>query len=149
MDRDKNQKQAGNQPNLPEAPASVTARVVSDHGFHLLFTLRDTTVSGLINKFDEFQKHVLARGWKPESRFESAQSRFTGKGQPSVASSGAVIAHGTTAPKENKPASQSTPAVCEVCGAPAVKKSGTRKDGTVWEGIFCSTGDESHKVWLS
>lgn len=126
--------------DLPEAPASVTARVVSDQGFHLLFTLRDTTVSGLINKFEEFQKHVLSRGWKPETKNgleTGGRSRLTAQ-QISAPRDKAVKASTTT-----------ESVVCQVCGAVAVKKSGLRKDGTRWEGIFCSTGDESHKVWLS
>lgn len=51
---------------LPESPASVTARVVSDKGFRLLFTLRDTTGTGLLAKFEEFQNAIVSKGWKPE-----------------------------------------------------------------------------------
>lgn len=131
---------------LPEAPASVTARVVSDQGFHLLFTLRDTTVSGLISKFEEFQKHVLSRGWKPES-FGYAQDKSFGKTNGQTGLSSKVYAQEISAPKSKD--TKSSPATCSICGAPATKKTGTRKDGTVWEGVFCSTGDESHKVWLS
>lgn len=130
LDRDKKE-------SLPEAPASVTARVVSDHGFHLLFTLRDTSVSSLLAKFEEFQKHILSKGWKPEL--------FGGK----KADEDQVFANQISAPKASKPTIKTSPTTCEICGAPATKKSGYRKDGSRWEGVFCSTGDDSHKVWLS
>lgn len=125
--------------NLPEAPASVTARVVSDQGFHLLFTLRDTSVSGLITKFEEFQKHVLSRGWKPETYGkEFDKSNETKR---------TYVSHEIRVPKA-KSEVKSAPAICATCGELATKKSGYRKDGTLWEGVFCSTGDESHKVWI-
>lgn len=115
--------------NLPEAPASVTARVVTDKGFRILFTLRDSSVSGLISKFEQFEKAVLARGWKPETN----QAQVAQKTAKVNGSKGVTVSQ----------------AVCDKCGAPATKKSGYRKDGSLWEGVFCSTGDESHKIWLS
>lgn len=111
---------------LPEAPASVTARVMSDKKFRLLFTLRDNKVSTLIAKFDEFQNAILKRGWRPES------SNFFFEGGKKQLSLGNF---------------QKTE--CSKCGAVAKKKSGERKDGTIWEGVFCSTGEDSHKVWLA
>ncbi len=110
--------------DLPEAPASVTARVISSDGFHVLFTLRDTTVSGLLEKFEKFQKAIVLKGWKPET---------SGKQEKLNQQVAIPVAEKTT---------------CTTCGAPATKKSGTRKDGSTWEGIFCSSGEDSHKVWL-
>lgn len=136
MDRDKENKQ-----NLPEAPASVTARIISNQGSHLLFTLRDTTVSGLLEKFAQFEKHVLELGWKPET---FAKDKGSEKGEQFELGGFQAVAHGTSAPKSVKV----SPAICAACGEPATKKSGLRKDGSRWEGVFCSTGDESHKVWL-
>lgn len=36
---------------------------------------------------------------------------------------------------------------CEVCGAPATKKSGVSQSGKEWNAIFCSV-DKSHVKWL-
>lgn len=38
--------------------------------------------------------------------------------------------------------------LCEKCGAPAVERRGTKKDGKQWHGIFCSTEDRTHTQWL-
>lgn len=120
--------------NLPEAPAAVTARVVSDKGFRLLFTLRDEKVSNLIAKFDEFQIAILKRGWKPETSSFSLEPRFN-----------RVEQH----PQSQLSLSNKDKETCSKCGSKATKKSGFRKDGSSWEGVFCSTGDSSHKIWLS
>ncbi len=145
MDPKKEEKQT-----LPEAPASVTARVISDQGFHLLFTLRDTSVSGLITKFQEFQKYVLSCGWKPDGKTEFSEKELDKPNWSNglkKTTNRSYFAQEISAPKHK--AIKSEPATCAVCGAPATKKSGTRKDGSLWEGVFCSTGDELHKVWLS
>lgn len=120
--------------NLPESPASVTARVVTDKGFHILFTVRDISVAGLFEKFEQFQKEAIAKGWKPEAKSFKEDD-------------GVTLAAGIKG--GSSPVKASQQAICSVCGAPAKKKSGYRKDGSIWEGVFCSTGDESHKVWLS
>ncbi|MBI2074825.1 MAG: hypothetical protein HYT83_03260 [Candidatus Levybacteria bacterium] len=122
---------------LPESPASVTARVVSDKGFHLLFTLRDTTGTGLLAKFEEFEKAVLAKGWKPEN---STTTKFTANTPAFQKAEGS---------KNGSSTAEVSNATCAICQAPALRKSGQRKDGTRWEGVFCSTGEEGHKVWLS
>lgn len=123
---------------LPESPASVTAKVVTPNGFQLLFTLRDTTGSSLFAKYEEFEKAALAKGWKPQGQSEKLWNKSSGfSTQASLkngSSLGQVKGVGTT---------------CAKCGAPALKKSGIRKDNSRWEGVFCSTGEESHKLWLS
>jgi hypothetical protein len=119
---------------LPESPASVTARVVSDRGFHLLFTLRDTSGTELLRKFDEFEKAVLAKGWTPEQEHKKAFAPKLAADSMSGTTSSTVAAVKTT---------------CAKCGADALRKSGLRKDKTQWEGVFCSTGDDTHKMWIS
>lgn len=37
---------------------------------------------------------------------------------------------------------------CNTCGAKAVMKIGTSKKGKDWKGIFCSSGDKNHTVWV-
>jgi hypothetical protein len=108
-----------------EFPFSVTARVVTDKGFHILFTLRDTTASGLIAKFDEFQNAILAKGWQPENK-STKESFFS----------------------EKSTAEQVLQTNCAICGSPAKRKTGHRKDGSLWEGVFCSTEDKGHTQWL-
>lgn len=112
---------------LPEAPASVTARVVSDKGFHILFTLRDTTISGLIAKFDEFQRVVLTKGWQPEQKeVKDSPARTKAVGNSTILSN----------------------LECSVCGERAVEKKGVNKQGKAYHGIFCSTGDKTHTQWV-
>jgi hypothetical protein len=125
---------------LPESPASVTARVVSPNGFHLLFTLRDETGTELIRKFEEFEKAVLAKGWVPET---NAGSNFARSG---IQSDNGYKMVGFKSGKASAGIANTT---CAKCGAPAMRKTGKRKDDSTWEGVFCTTGDDSHKMWLS
>ena|SRR5581483_7846847 len=115
---------------LPEAGASATARVVSARGFHWLFTVRDSSAAGLLSRLTAVEALVLDEGWSPESGFFKEEPVGGRKG--GAASGSAVIAETT----------------CAACGAPATRKGGVRKDNSRWEGIFCTTGEESHKVWL-
>lgn len=117
--------------SLPEAPAAVTARIVTDKGFHLLFTLRDTTVESLMVKFEKFQNAAILKGWKPDLKDSKDGSFRSSEG------------------KSSSSITETTEATCAICGAPAKKKAGHRKDGSLWEGIFCSTGEDSHKMWLN
>ncbi|MDD2823423.1 MAG: hypothetical protein PHQ59_05085 [Candidatus Daviesbacteria bacterium] len=109
--------------SLPEAPASVTVRIITEKGFHLLFTLRDFSGEKLMRKFEAFEKAALLKGWNPEGK------------EIGVSNTKKVTADSN--------------ATCEACGAPAKRRTGYRKNGTKWEGVFCSTGDDSHKMWLS
>lgn len=122
----------GNVQNLPESPASVTARVVTNKGFHILFTVRDLTVSGLMNKLEQFQAQALNKGWKPETKTTQDEKEAVVSG----------VKGGLSPVKSQE-------VLCSKCGAKATQKSGYRKDGSLWEGVFCSTGDDSHKVWLN
>lgn len=115
-------------------PASVTARVISDRGFHLLFTLRDTSGKELLNKFEEFEKVVAERGWKPDQDTRRFAAK-NGNGSSSYGKTTSLTAGEKT--------------TCAKCGAPAIRKTGIRRDSTQWEGVFCSTGEEAHKMWIS
>ena len=47
--------------------------------------------------------------------------------------------------REDTPPIETT---CTICGAPAVKKTGTAKNGKAWQAIFCSAKKE-HIQWLN
>jgi hypothetical protein len=51
---------------LPEAPASVTYSVTTPHGFDILFTLRDTTGLGLLDKMESVENYLLNHEYKPQ-----------------------------------------------------------------------------------
>jgi len=118
---------------LPEAGASATAKVVSTKGFHWLFTIRDTSGTALLPKLGAFEQTVLDQGRSPEHGFFKEEPKGASKGGAATRSSGSQVLEETS---------------CTKCGAPATRKGGMRKDKSWWEGVFCSTGDKSHKVWL-
>lgn len=55
---------------------------------------------------------------------------------------------------ENQPTVKPAPTIqpsqigCATCGAPATRKSGVSKAGKPYNGVFCSTEDKTHTVWL-
>jgi hypothetical protein len=118
---------------LAEAGASATAKVVSQRGFHRLSTIRDTLGTTLLPKLAAFEETVQDLGWSPENGFFKEEPKGASKGGAAARTSGSQVLEETS---------------CAKCGAPAIRKGGMRKDKTWWEGLFCSTGDETHKVWL-
>lgn len=51
--------------NMPEAPASATARVKSKNGFSWLFTLRGTSGTELVGMLEKFEADMINREWTP------------------------------------------------------------------------------------
>ena len=51
-------------------------------------------------------------------------------------------------PVQTASPAQSQGLACGVCGALATQKSGISKANKPYNGIFCSTKDSSHTVWL-
>ena len=63
----------------------------------------------------------------------------------SVASADEVVyAHATSKPKTE----ESAEVICSVCGRPAKERQGVTKSGKPYHGIFCSSGDKTHTLWL-
>jgi hypothetical protein len=54
--------------DLNEAPASTTYSITSKNGFNILFTIRDTTGMGLLEKMEIIEKELLKDGYKPQVR---------------------------------------------------------------------------------
>jgi len=52
---------------LPEAPASVTYTIQSQDGFNILFTIRDKTGVGLLEKMGYIEKELLQQGYNPQA----------------------------------------------------------------------------------
>jgi len=50
---------------LPEAPASATAKIVTDNGFSWLFTMRDDKIATLVEKIGIIEKSFKKLGWRP------------------------------------------------------------------------------------
>jgi hypothetical protein len=79
--------------DFPEAPASNTFKIKSTNGFEHLFTMRDETVKGLVEKIDTIEKILLDKGWTP-----LAQSNFPKLTEPAKY----CIKHSTDQMKKNK-----------------------------------------------
>jgi hypothetical protein len=54
--------------NIPEAPASVTYSITTAKGYSALFTLRDMTGTGLLEKMDQVEEVFEKKGYKPQVR---------------------------------------------------------------------------------
>jgi hypothetical protein len=106
---------------------------VSERGFHWPFTIRDTSGAALVPKLAAFEEMVLRECWSRENSLFKEEVKPTRTGGRSKSPYGSQVLAETT---------------CATCGAPATRKSGSRKDKSWWEGIFCSAGEESHKIWL-
>lgn len=50
--------------------------------------------------------------------------------------------------RENVEADKTSERVCATCGEPAIERKGKTRAGKEYHGIFCSTGDKTHTVWL-
>ena len=51
---------------LPEAPASVTYSITSKDGFNILFTIRDTSGLGLLDRMASIEKKLKLLEYKPQ-----------------------------------------------------------------------------------
>jgi hypothetical protein len=76
---------------LPEAGASATAKVVSEKGFHWLFTIRDTSGTALLPKLAAFAETVLEEGWSPENGFFKEEVKPARKGGRSTSPYGSQV----------------------------------------------------------
>ncbi len=71
---------------------------------------------------------------------------FAGYGLIESVASADEVARANSEKLQNKEMGALT---CEVCGAETTEKNGLTKDGRMYHGIFCSTGDRTHTKWLS
>ena len=55
----------GNQPPLPEAPASITTKVYDSNGFEVRLTVRDYSMSDLLKKWIKFSEYLMDNGYTP------------------------------------------------------------------------------------
>lgn len=64
---DQNENNNGNQPQapLPEAPASMTAKVIDRNGFDVLLTVRDYSMQALFKKWNKFSNQLVELGYAP------------------------------------------------------------------------------------
>lgn len=53
------------QPPLPEAPASMTAKVIDRNGFDVLLTVRDYSMKELFSKWNKFSNQLVKLGYAP------------------------------------------------------------------------------------
>lgn len=60
-----------------------------------------------------------------------------------------LAVYGTKQDKVIEAAKKASPGLsCEVCGAQAIEKQGTGKNGKPYHAYFCSTENKSHTKWM-